>query len=87
MVRIDGHARLASANQYENAVTRFSGRGAPPHPGGIPHMPDAVARDAYNQEVSSAGFWPGSGIVKAPSYYSYAYPPSEDPNPLWHRRS
>jgi len=59
---------------FDLAITRFSGRKAPPHPGGAPHMPDAVARDAYNQEVSSAGFWPGSGIIKAPSYYSYAYP-------------
>jgi hypothetical protein len=59
---------------FDLAVTRFSGREAPPHPGGVPHMPNAVARDAYNQEVSSAGFWPGSGAVKAPSYYSYAYP-------------
>ena len=59
---------------FDLAVTRFSGRKAPPHPGGAPHLPDAVMRDAYNQEVSSAGFWPGSGIVKAPSYYSYAYP-------------
>jgi hypothetical protein len=59
---------------FDLAVTRFSGRAAPPHPGGVPHMPDAVARDAYNQEVSSAGFWPGSGTVTAPSYYSYAYP-------------
>jgi Family of unknown function (DUF5996) len=59
---------------FDLAVTRFSGRKAPPHPGGMPHMPDAVARDAYSQEVSSAGFWPGSGSVKTPSYYSYAYP-------------
>ena len=59
---------------FDLAVTRFSGRKAPPHPGGAPHMPDAVARDAYSQEVSSAGFWPGSGTVTAPSYYSYAYP-------------
>ena len=59
---------------FDLAVTRFSGRNAPPHPGGAPHMPDAVMRDAYNQEVSSVGFWPGSGIVEAPSYYSYAYP-------------
>jgi hypothetical protein len=59
---------------FDLAVTRFSGRKAPPHPGGAPHVPDAVARDAYNREVSSAGFWPGSGTVKAPSYYSYAYP-------------
>ncbi len=59
---------------FDLAVTRFSGREAPPHPGGVPHMPDAVARDAYNREVSSTGFWPGSGSVKAPAYYSYAYP-------------
>ncbi len=59
---------------FDLAVTRFSGRKAPPHPGGVPHMPDAVARDAYNQEVSSAGFWPGSGTIETPSYYSYAYP-------------
>jgi hypothetical protein len=59
---------------FDLAVTRFSGRKAPPHPGGVPHMPDAVARDAYNQEVSSAGFWPGSRSIKTPSYYSYAYP-------------
>src|SRR5258706_9845758 len=62
---------------FDLAVTRFSGRKAPPHPGGAPHMPDTVARDAYNQEVSSAGFWPGSGNIKAPSYYSYAYPAPE----------
>jgi hypothetical protein len=62
---------------FDLAVTRFSGRKAPPHPGGIPHMPDVVTRDAYNQEVSSAGFWPGSGTVKEPSYYSYAYPAPE----------
>jgi len=59
---------------FDLALTRFSGRKAPPHPGGAPHLPDAVARDAYNQEVSSAGFWPGSGAVKEPNYYSYAYP-------------
>jgi Family of unknown function (DUF5996) len=59
---------------FDLAVTRFSGRGAPPHPGGVPHLPDAVAREAYNQEVSSAGFWPGGGAVKGPHYYSYAYP-------------
>jgi hypothetical protein len=62
---------------FDLAVTRFSGRKAPPHPGGAPHMPDAVMRDAYNQEVSSAGFWPGGGIVEGPSYYSYAYPVPE----------
>jgi len=58
---------------FDLAVTRFSGRKAPPHPGGMPHVADAVARDAYSQEVSSAGFWPGGGGIK-PSYYSYAWP-------------
>jgi hypothetical protein len=57
---------------FDLAVTRFSGRAAPPHPGGVPHLPDAVAREAYNQEVSSAGFWPGGDA--GPHYYSYAYP-------------
>ena len=59
---------------FDLAVTRFSGRTAPRHPGGVPHLPDAVAREAYNQEVSSAGFWPGGGSVKTPCFYSYAYP-------------
>jgi hypothetical protein len=56
------------------AVTRFSGRRAPPHPGGIPHLPDWVTREAYSHEVSSAGFWPGGGPVAYPAFYSYAYP-------------
>jgi hypothetical protein len=59
---------------FDLAVTRFSGRTAPPHPGGMPHVADAVARDAYSHEVSSAGFWPGGGNVKGPCFYSYAYP-------------
>ena len=59
---------------FDLAVTRFSGRKAPRHPGGAPHMPDAVSREAYSQEVSSAGFWPGGGTVAGPSFYSYAYP-------------
>src|SRR5690606_24879924 len=46
---------------FDLAVTRFSGRRAPLHPGGIPHLPDAVTREAYSHEVSSAGFWPGGG--------------------------
>jgi len=62
---------------FDLAVTRFSGRPAPRHPGGGAHLPDAVARDAYSQEVSSAGFWPGGGNVKGPSFYSYAYPAPE----------
>ena len=59
---------------FDLAVTRFSGRGAPPHPGGVPHLPDAVAREAYSHEVSSAGFWPGGSGVDEPAFYSYAYP-------------
>jgi hypothetical protein len=59
---------------FDLAVTRFSGRAAPPHPGGIPHLPDAVTREAYSHEVSSAGFWPGGGGIKEPCFYSYAYP-------------
>jgi len=56
------------------AVTRFSGRTAPEHPGGIPNLPDRVARDAYSHEVSSAGFWAGGGPIAYPVFYSYAYP-------------
>jgi hypothetical protein len=56
------------------AVTRFSGRKAPLHPGGIPHLPDRVTRDAYSHEVSSCGFWPGGGAIRYPAFYSYAYP-------------
>jgi hypothetical protein len=56
------------------AVTRFSGRRAPLHPGGIPHLPDAITREAYSHEVSSAGFWPGDARLGGPAFYSYAYP-------------
>jgi hypothetical protein len=59
---------------FDLAVTRFSGRRAPLHPGGFPHVPDAVVREAYSHEVSSAGFWPGGGAIDYPAYYSYAYP-------------
>jgi uncharacterized protein DUF5996 len=59
---------------FDLAVTRFSGRRAPRHPGGVPHLPDAVAQEAYSHEVSSAGFWPGGGAVDYPAFYSYAYP-------------
>jgi hypothetical protein len=62
---------------FDMAVTRFSGRTAPPHPGGVPHLPDVVAREAYSHEVSSCGFWPGGGPVPYPVYYSYAYPAPE----------
>jgi Family of unknown function (DUF5996) len=60
---------------FDLAVTRFSGRAAPLHPGGVPHLADAVAREAYSNEVSSAGFWPGGGgPIEYAAFYSYAYP-------------
>jgi hypothetical protein len=59
---------------FDLAVTRFSGRPAPPHPGGVPHLPDAITREAYSQEVSSLGFWPGNAAMPTPIFYSYAYP-------------
>ena len=59
---------------FDLAVTRFSGRRAPRHPGGVPNLPDAVACEAYSHEVSSAGFWPGGGTIDYPAFYSYAYP-------------
>jgi Family of unknown function (DUF5996) len=59
---------------FDLACTRFSGRGAPPHPGGIPHLPDRVAREAYSHECISAGWWPGGGLLPEPVFYSYSYP-------------
>ena len=59
------------------AVTRFSGRRAPEHPGGVPNLPDWITRDAYSHEVSSCGFWPGGGPVPYPTFYAYAYPEPE----------
>jgi len=56
------------------ALTRFSGRRAPTHPGGVPNLADWVTREAYSHEVSSCGFWPGGGPVSHPAFYSYAYP-------------
>lgn len=56
------------------AVTRFSGRRAPLHPGGIPFLPNDVAQEAYDREVSSAGFWPGGNGIDYPAFYAYAYP-------------
>ncbi len=56
------------------AVTRFSGRTAPEHPGGIPNLPDRITREAYSHEVSSCGFWAGGGVIAYPAYYAYAYP-------------
>src|SRR6266851_5635309 len=59
---------------FDLAVTRFSGRRAPDHPGTAPHLANWVMREAYSHEVSSCGFWPGGGAVTAPAFYSYAYP-------------
>ena len=63
---------------FDLAVTRFSGRRAPPHPGGIPGLPDEVTREAYSHEVSSAGFWPGNDAFPRAAFYSYAYPQPAD---------
>ena len=59
------------------AVTRFSGRPAPKHPGGFPNLPDVVTVEAYSHEVSSCGFWPGNASAPDPIFYSYAYPTPE----------
>jgi len=62
---------------FDLALTRFSGRRAPIHPGGFPNLPDSVTREAYSHEVSSAGFWPGGGPLDDAAFYSYAYPTPE----------
>lgn len=59
---------------FDLAVSRFSGREAPPHPGGVPNFPDWVAREAYSHEVSSAGFWPGGAGIDYAAFYAYIYP-------------
>jgi hypothetical protein len=59
---------------FDLAVTRFSGRVAPEHPGGIPHLSDRVTREAYSHEVFSCGFWPGNDMYPQAAFYSYAYP-------------
>lgn len=56
------------------AVSRFSGRPAPEHPGGVPHLPDWVVRDAYSHETSSAGFWAGNDQHPYAMFFSYVYP-------------
>jgi hypothetical protein len=61
---------------FDLAVTRFSGRTAPKHPGGAPNCADWVMEEAYSHEVSSAGFWPGAGLGEA-AFYAYAYPAPE----------
>jgi hypothetical protein len=59
---------------FDLAITRFSGRTAPAHPGGVPNLPDWIAREAYSHEVSSCGFWPGGESLPYPVFYAYAYP-------------
>ncbi len=59
---------------FDLASTRFSGRRAPRHPGGVPHCPDRVMVEAYSHECSSCGFWPGGGAIDAPAFYAYTYP-------------
>jgi hypothetical protein len=59
---------------FDLAVTRFSGRSAPEHPGGIPNHSDSVTREAYSHELFSAGWWPGSDVYPEPAFYAYAYP-------------
>lgn len=59
---------------FDLAVTRFSRRTAPKHPGGVPNCPDWVTREAYSHELSSCGFWPGGGSLPYPVFYAYAYP-------------
>jgi len=59
---------------FDLALTRFSGKKAPLHPGGMPNMPIEVMQEAYSHEVSSAGFWPGSKDSPNPVFYSYVYP-------------
>ena len=55
------------------AMTRFSGRNAPEHPGGAPNVADRIMKEAYSHELASAGFWPGAGLGE-PAFYAYAYP-------------
>jgi len=59
---------------FDLAVTRFSGRSAPQHPGGVPGLPDRITRDAYCDEVASVGFWAGGAIAAEPFFYGYSYP-------------
>jgi hypothetical protein len=59
---------------FDLAATRFSGRTAPRHPGGVPGLSDAVACEAYSHEECSAGFWPGNKAFPQAAFYSYAYP-------------
>ena len=63
--------------RFDLAVSRFSGRSAPPHPGGVPGLPDRITREAYSHEVSSAGFWAGGVTAAEPFFYTYIYPEPE----------
>lgn len=63
---------------FDLAVTRFSGREAPKHPGGAPNIPLKVMQESYSHEVSSCGFWPGSEQFPMPAFYSYCYPTPAD---------
>lgn len=65
---------------FDLAVSRFSGRTAPKHPGGIPNLPDWVAEEAYSHEVASFGFWPGSEALPEAAFYAYLYPEPEGYN-------
>lgn len=62
---------------FDLAVSRFSGRKAPQHPGGVPGLPDRVAREAYSHEVISGGFWAGGATAAEPFFYGYIYPEAE----------
>ena len=62
---------------FDLATSRFSGRKAPRHPGGVPGLPDRIAREAYSHEVTSAGFWAGGAVAAEPFFYSYVYPEPE----------
>ena len=62
---------------FDLAVSRFSGRDAPQHPGGVPGLPDRITREAYSDEVSSAGFWAGGATAAEPFFYTYIYPEPE----------
>jgi Family of unknown function (DUF5996) len=68
---------ISSGGSFDLAVTRFSGRAAPPHPGGVPNLPDAVTGEAYSHEVSSAGFWPGGAAIDYAAFSAYGYPTPE----------
>ena len=59
---------------FDLAMTRFSGRTAPRHPGGAPNTPDYVMVESYSHECASAGFWPGNDMLPEPAFYAYAYP-------------